>query len=277
MKDDVKKEFSTLPEINHCGDILFMDYCLKRHRSVNNELTYLLKGSLNVEYENGITEKAVAGDLLLLPYNVTHRDVFSADKRLEAFIIHFRWDSEDEYCQAINNENLKHLSPEVDFEVKTLLNEIRSNVSCWNKCLINESRLHLLLMLIYQDIVNNAPNSQNPYGRKKEYWVRQVRSFVEANISRDITLEEISEHLRVSKFYICREFKMHTGFTIFQYITKLRMKLAVDMLSEGRLFISEIAHNIGFPDSKYFSKVFKKYYNCSPHEYKLRGDADAIK
>lgn len=65
-------------------------------------------------------------------------------------------------------------------------------------------------------------------------------------------------------------FKSSTGKTINNYVNNLRIEASKKMLLETNLHISQIADNCGFNDSKYFCKVFGKYVNLTPTEFRKK-------
>ena len=63
-------------------------------------------------------------------------------------------------------------------------------------------------------------------------------------------------------------FKRDTGITINDYITKIRMEKAIEMLKDPSVKLYDICYAVGYSDPSYFSKVFKKYTGLSPKQYK---------
>ena len=85
--------------------------------------------------------------------------------------------------------------------------------------------------------------------------------------------EKISIDRLVDKFHTNRttlhmNFKKHTGLSINQYLIQIRMNMAEKLLRDTELSLSEICERIGFSDTSYFSKVFKKVLNQTPSDYR---------
>ena len=83
-----------------------------------------------------------------------------------------------------------------------------------------------------------------------------------------LSIKEISTHVHLSTSYICTLFKKETGMTLNQYITVFRMARAIALLDDQRNRIVEIAGQVGYSDSNYFSKTFRKAFGMSPSEYR---------
>ena len=82
-----------------------------------------------------------------------------------------------------------------------------------------------------------------------------------------LSVEAISEELRVSASYLSRKFKEVTGQTFLDFLNKYRVQQAVVMLNTRQYRISEISEATGFTDYKYFCAVFKKYTLKSPTKF----------
>lgn len=99
--------------------------------------------------------------------------------------------------------------------------------------------------------------------------VEAAKRYIQANFTREISLEEIAGHVAISSFYLSRIFSKSEGMTYKDYLIKLRMERARKLLREGKKAIKEIAIEVGYIDQNYFSKAFKKYYNKSPKTFYL--------
>ena len=96
-----------------------------------------------------------------------------------------------------------------------------------------------------------------------------IRSYVQSHYSdTGLSIKLISDHVKLSPSYICTLFKSETGETLNQYITTYRMQKAKEALSDPRNRVSDIAERVGFTDSNYFSKAFKKAFGLSPTEFR---------
>ena len=84
----------------------------------------------------------------------------------------------------------------------------------------------------------------------------------------NLSLSDIAKNLYVTNGYLSRIFKKETNYTVTEYITKCRIKTAYQLLKSGEYTkISDIAETVGYTDSLYFSKLFKKETGISPSKY----------
>ncbi|MBQ4160815.1 MAG: helix-turn-helix transcriptional regulator, partial [Clostridia bacterium] len=86
----------------------------------------------------------------------------------------------------------------------------------------------------------------------------------------DITISDIAKAFGYSKQHIVRLFKESFTLTPAKYILQSRLEKSLDLLSESRLAVNEIAEQCGFKDLNYFSRQFKKSYGISPTAYRKK-------
>lgn len=99
--------------------------------------------------------------------------------------------------------------------------------------------------------------------------VNVIRHFIETHYSDPaLSIKMISDHVHLSTSYICTLYKNETGTTLNQFITDYRMQKARELLMDVRNKVQEISGAVGFTDSGYFSKAFKKCYGVSPSEFR---------
>lgn len=95
-----------------------------------------------------------------------------------------------------------------------------------------------------------------------------VKSYVKHNISRKITLSDISWNLHYSTVTLTEHFKKEFGITIMEYVMKKKMQRAGQLLLNDDMSIREVSELCGFPSIEYFSRSFKKHYGLSPYAWR---------
>lgn len=101
--------------------------------------------------------------------------------------------------------------------------------------------------------------------------IDDLRKIAEANIANEeFSLDDAAERLFISTNYLRQLFKKQTGETFLKYMTGMRMERAKALLEDKSLTISEVSADTGYPDQRYFSKCFKKYFDMTPTEYRER-------
>lgn len=98
--------------------------------------------------------------------------------------------------------------------------------------------------------------------------ISRVLDFVDNNYHKEISLTGISSIFYINPVYFCRIFKYKMGVTFIEHLTKIRLEKAKEKLSFTDLDIKAIAEEVGFKNSNYFSRVFKKHENLTPSEFR---------
>lgn len=91
-----------------------------------------------------------------------------------------------------------------------------------------------------------------------------IKRFINQNISRKITLADLSYHIHYSKATLTQHFKKEFGISIVDYMTKKRIELSKKLLLSTDKPLSEISALCGFDDTEYFSRTFKKFNSLPP-------------
>jgi AraC-like DNA-binding protein len=98
--------------------------------------------------------------------------------------------------------------------------------------------------------------------------ITRARQFIQANQAEDLSLGMVAKAVNMSTFYFCKMFKKVTGLNFTDYVSRVRVEKARNLLLNRNLRISEIAYEIGFQSLTHFNRVFKKITGQSPTEYR---------
>lgn len=134
--------------------------------------------------------------------------------------------------------------------------------------LYNESLGSVEGMLAFVGFLLGAVDNCIPREEGELSLVERVKAYVEENISREITRNEIAGHVFLNPEYLSKIFKREMNIGLTDYILEEKMKLAKSYLSRSALPVSIIASKLGYSNFSYFSKVFKKSTGLSPNDYR---------
>lgn len=98
--------------------------------------------------------------------------------------------------------------------------------------------------------------------------ISRAIKFCKNNLSSDLTLDILAEHVRMNKSYFSYLFKKETGENFWRYVTNLKLEKAKELLMETNLKSYEIAAMVGYRNASHFGKVFKEYIGLTPSEFK---------
>lgn len=98
--------------------------------------------------------------------------------------------------------------------------------------------------------------------------VLEVKQILNDFFSEDLSIKEISEYVYLSPQYLCNLYKKESGKTINDDLTDIRLEEAKKLLEDKSYKIYEVSKMVGYNDSSYFSRLFKKKFKLSPSEYR---------
>jgi AraC-like DNA-binding protein len=125
-----------------------------------------------------------------------------------------------------------------------------------------------LLRIIAMDSLYFKQKIKTYYKQPYCLYVNKAIDFMDARYRDPITLEELSQYLKISKSYLCNLFKKETGKTFSQLLNELRIEKSKKMLLEENLPVLDIALSVGFNNQNYYNLIFKKLTHRTPLEFK---------
>ena len=124
-----------------------------------------------------------------------------------------------------------------------------------------------LLVNIKNNYIDNKTTEQKSHS--ENMLSEKVNKYILANIScKDLSIPMICEYMNISSRILSEDYKIQTGTTISKYIQKSRVELAKKLLLETDLSINEITEQVGYDYAISFTRLFKKYEDVSPSEYR---------
>ncbi|MDQ0111019.1 AraC family transcriptional regulator [Paenibacillus harenae] len=121
--------------------------------------------------------------------------------------------------------------------------------------------------------------TKNMLQNERASWPSSIRDAVkhmELSFAQPESLEEIANVAGLSKYYFARLFVQTTGMSPMDYITKLRIEKAVQLLRGSKLTVDEIAKAVGYANGSYFSKVFRGKIGFPPGDFRLAKELPSI-
>ena len=105
---------------------------------------------------------------------------------------------------------------------------------------------------------------------QSESIISKAKTYIDQNFSKELTLDEVSRSVNISPYYFSKLFKEESGENFIEYLTKVRISHAKELLKNPALSIKEICVMSGYSDPNYFSRIFKKQEDVTPSEYRER-------
>ncbi len=127
-----------------------------------------------------------------------------------------------------------------------------------------------LFVLISRALKMEWESSIKDKSPKLKELIQIAVKYIHNNFERDISLADIAKFVFLSPSYFARAFKEETGVSPINYLLKVRVERAKELIVESNLKISDIALSVGFSNQQRFNEIFKKYTGMTPTQYKKK-------
>ncbi|QUH31339.1 response regulator transcription factor [Vallitalea guaymasensis] len=100
--------------------------------------------------------------------------------------------------------------------------------------------------------------------------IQQAKEYINNNYNLDISLEQVADKVFLSSAYFSRLFKKIEGESFTDYLIKIRIEKAMELIKNPHFKTYEICEKVGYKNSRYFSKLFKRNTGLTPSEYRKK-------
>jgi YesN/AraC family two-component response regulator len=238
------------------------------HGSKQNILIYCINGKGWARI--GKQEYHVnAGEFILLPANIEHEYKANENNPWTIYWVHYKGSNSLAFTEMMMQkmgspvfslsfqENRLHLFE----EIYTCLEK---GYSIDHLCYANISLQYFLASCSFDSIYNYKET------KDKSDNIDLCIKFMQKNIDKALTLQEIAEVVNLSPSHIATLFKKKTGFTLIEYFNQLKTQKACQFLLFTDLRVNEIADKLGIEDPYYFTRMFTKLIGISPVKYRAK-------
>lgn len=132
---------------------------------------------------------------------------------------------------------------------------------------VNFMLQELIIRLLQSKARNLLLREQAGPGHER---LRHVTAYIAQHLQDDLTVDDLSEQACMSKPHFFRCFKNTFGITPVEYINARRIELARELLATTNRSLTDICYQIGFNNTSYFSRLFKRYERLSPSAYRKK-------
>lgn len=255
---------NTLPfYVQELGNtIAGQDYYCYRKGLESYIICYLYGGEGIVEY-NGHTTRLMPGMAYWLDCVPPHAYYTAkGGKHFYALFVHFYGSSVKDFYNFFSNicsDGCISLLP--DSNVPSCLHELIEIYGKGIQDMQTAFYASSLLSLLCSSMIDSACH------QKKSTipdFVTDMSAFLEENYTEHIDLEFLSKHYFLSKSYLQRQFKKYTGLSPTEYLARLRISHAKQLLRTTTYSVQQIAVMVGIPDASYFVYTFKQMVGMTP-------------
>lgn len=234
----------------------------------NLELLYIMEGTGTV-WVDGMQLPVKKGDQLIMNSNCLH-DVSTNDDIRYYYLVVDR-----SFCLANHFDTNKLLFRTKVFQDPVIVNLLQQLMAEYKKQEEHLFRTQAIRAIVLFILVHLCRQYSHPSKNQEESHllscIKQAIGYIRSNSdSPDLTLENITEFVGLSKYYFAHKFKQITGYTCVQYINMIRCEKAKAMLRDKQMDIGEIGQLCGFNSQSYFTRIFHSYVGVSPSMYRQK-------
>lgn len=255
-----------------CGQLISKDGFLHHRRCFEwNVFILVTEGQLHIT-ANGIEYTVSPNQYIFLKAGEEHFGHQASQGKLSYLWVHLSGDKPFEaVVSSAPEQTLPYCFPEQG-EITSSKRVFRLFLQLM--ALSMEEQVHSPLMsnytlsLLLLEVTAEQKRTQTLPARKLPPVVLSVCEWIQENYYRSFLVAELADLFGYQADYLSSLFKKHMSISLTEYTNRLRIEASKTLLANYDLSIKEAAYSCGFPDEKYFMKVFKKFEGMTPTEYK---------
>ena len=194
-----------------------------------------------------------------------------AGKKLKALVFDKEYFLEESRCMILLNYR-----PEKEMEIykafKSLINELMLQNDIFESLKVTaglgSTEKEAVFDFVSEVILTSMGEAVKRKQEEGKRPIREAKNYIRLHYKDALTLEKVSGVVDLNASYLSALFKKETGKTFLEYLTKVRMDKAKEMLKETNETISAICQEVGYSDTNYFVKCFQKYTGLKPNQYR---------
>ena len=125
-----------------------------------------------------------------------------------------------------------------------------------------------LVFELFLSIIDTLLYGTTPNQGSSNRYIREIVKMLDEDCGPDMTLSAIADRVGIGSTYISRLFKMYMGVTFMDYLTKVRMEKAKQLLADPHVKVKDVARELGYSNADYLIRLFKNYTGMTPSAYK---------
>ena len=233
------------------------------HTFVQNKFYFITKGSCIITID-GTTYNASAGEWFFIPSGTPHSYEKKENTSFEKYWMHFDFFPNSDIFSIIKLPYMVKVPR--DHNVYLLFERFSRLIHSGG--FAERLTVKAVLFELIAEYIRLAKPDGISIKKTNDERLDKIFRYIDQNINKDITLNELSELCFMHPNHLIRYFKDKTGFTPAKYISEKKMERAKSLLESTTLPVNEIMLEVGMEDAGYFSKSFKAAYAMSPRSYR---------
>lgn len=242
---------------------------MRRSQHNNNLLIFCFDGlgHLQTPHWEG---QVNAGELVMLPQGVPHKFWAAKENPWSIYWCHFAGHQAQEYIFHMDYRDDRPTrpigeSPALKAQFQALLAETSSG---FNEAALVYAANMLKQLLTFVGKLLREVDADNEHHHRQRFNLDKVQAYMLQNLDKPMELESLAKISNLSKFHFSKRYREATGFSPIQHLIQMKVEYARYLLETSDMSIQDIADRLGYDDSLYFSRLFRKETGVSPRQYR---------
>ncbi|NSW90495.1 MAG: helix-turn-helix domain-containing protein [Firmicutes bacterium] len=246
------------------------------------EMVYIKKGNAVFEISGKVADIGPNSIIIIKPRQ-PHKFIVKSKGGCEFIVFNFKFENRvnNEVAEISLEDFLNFLRGKETGPFITLKVNAKNDIIILLDRILTEKKnndigsefLNYLLMLELFVLISRAlkmewENSIKGKSNKLNEVIQAAVNFINNNYERDISLKDISKYVFLSQSYFARAFKEIKGVSPINYLIKVRVERAKELLAGTSRKVGDIAISVGFSNQQRFNEIFKKYTGMTPLQYR---------
>ncbi|WP_342506061.1 AraC family transcriptional regulator [Sporosarcina sp. FSL K6-2383] len=261
---EARSAFFYIQEIGHFKT--FYPFFTERQHLDSYLIVHTLSGNGQLTYNN-TTYSLGPGELFFIDCNNYQLYQTSNEDSWEILWIHIKGSTTAEYYKHYSKSNspvsISHQESQVPYLIQQLIQLHQLDKASLKTEIISSK---LILNLLTEVLLNS--NELNKNKAITPDYIEQMKTELEVNFDKKITLTQLSRLFAVNKYQLAKEFKHYIGITPNEYLINRRITKAKDLLKNTNLTISSISFQVGIDNVSHFINLFKDRVDSTPLSFR---------
>lgn len=233
----------------------------------NAVIHYVSKGKGTFKVNNKIFNLK-QGDIFIILKGMNVEYMASMDDPWEYYWIGFSGSNSIEYLNRTSIIDSYVVTCTEDSKIPNIILNMCDISKNYNPSSSDDIVLLRELYSLLYTFIKEFPKEFEYKDKELHTYIQDAINFINSNYMNSITVNEIANHVNLSRSYLYKMFIKNLKVSPQKYLINLRMYKATLLLKNTKLTIGEVANKVGYTDSLLFSKTFSKYFSVSPLNYR---------
>jgi YesN/AraC family two-component response regulator len=239
--------------------------CVSYPTHIHNsfELLFITKGMINVTVNN-VKEIAECGSVAFISPNDMHS--YNTPDYSEGIVMFFQEHFITEISAIFLKKTLeKHVIPIEDFKIEIFCDDYQK-ISGGN---YSKFFIRGYIQILFYEILSKSILTEKVYD-VNQFLLQRLLTYIQNEYDKGLNLNETAEYLHLSRIFISKYFKENVGCSFHEYLIRLKIQKAKNLLINSEFSVLDIAIESGFETHRNFNRVFLKFEQCSPSEFRKK-------